>query len=422
MMNRESPIRMLLWLAAGSFVACAAPVEQSDGVDSASSDATLASEPGTPPALAATPPAVLAATPPMGFNTWNRFQCDVSETLVHEMTDAMVATGMRDVGYEYVVIDDCWQVGRTDDGTIVADPERFPSGIKALADYVHEQGLKFGLYTDVGDMTCQDRPGSLGYEEQDAQTYASWGVDYVKVDWCHSEGMDPADRYRTFREAFDATGRPMVHSICEWGRNAPADWAREWGHLWRTTADIQDSWSSLQWTLSANRRHADFAGPGHWNDPDMLQIGNGGMTISEYRAKLFALGNHGCAADGGNDLRTMTDDIRAILTNEEVIAVDQDVLGVQGTLVLDRGYGLQVWSKPLADGSVAAVIFNQSDEELDGYVRWRDVGLPPGPARVRDLWAHEDLGTHSDTGVYEERFQKTVPPHDVVMLRLTPDA
>jgi len=214
----------------------------------------------------------------------------------------------------------------------------------------------------------------------------------------------------------------MVHSICEWGRNAPADWARRWGHLWRTTADIQDNWASLQWILSANRRHAEFAGPGHWNDPDMLQIGNGGMNLSEYRAHFSLWAIMAAPLMAGNDLRTMSKDIRAILTNEEVIAVDQDPLGTQGELVLDRGYGLQVWAKPLADGSVAAVIFNQSDEEMDGYVRWNDVGIPPGPADVRDLWAHEDLGTHTDAGPYEERFQAKVAPHDVVMLRITPNS
>jgi alpha-galactosidase len=364
----------------------------------------------------------LAATPPMGFNTWNRFGCDVSDGLVRGMADAMVASGMRDVGYRYVVIDDCWQVDRDDEGGIVPDPERFPSGMKSLADYIHERGLKFGLYTDVGPKTCQGRPGSLGYERQDARTYAEWGVDYVKVDWCHADSLVAPTQYARFRDAFGATGRPMVLSICEWGRNRPWEWAQEVGQLWRTTSDIQDSWESLLWNLDANERHHEAAGPGHWNDPDMLEVGNGGMATEEYRTHFSLWAMMAAPLMAGNDLRSMTDEVREILTNAEIIAVDQDPLGVQGRVVLDRGYGIQVWAKPLIDGSMAVAVFNRRADPMDAYVRWADVGLAPGPAALRDLWRHQDLGTHTDSGSYEDRYTTRVPPHGVVMLRITPES
>ena len=362
----------------------------------------------------------LAATPPMGFNTWNRFGCDVSETLVREIADAMVSSGMRDAGYEYVVIDDCWQVERGEDGIIVPDPERFPSGMKALADYVHGQGLKFGLYTDAGPKTCEGRPGSLGYEEVDADTYARWGVDYAKVDWCHSDSLTAPVQYSRVREAFDNSGRDMVLSICEWGRNLPWEWAGEIGQLWRTTADIRDNWASVLWILEANNRHYAAAGPGHWNDPDMLEVGNGGMTVEEYRSHFSLWAIMAAPLIAGNDLRVMSEEIREILTNTEVIAVDQDPLGVQGRVVLDRGYGLQVWRKPLADGSVAVALFNQRETEMEGSISWHEIGLDAGPATVRDLWAHADLGVHVDDGSIATRFRRPVPGHGVVMLRVSP--
>ncbi|MDP2483650.1 MAG: glycoside hydrolase family 27 protein [Candidatus Palauibacterales bacterium] len=362
----------------------------------------------------------LAATPPMGFNTWNRFACDVSEELVRGIADAMVASGMRDAGYEYVVIDDCWQVERGTDDLIMPDPERFPSGMKALADYVHDRGLKFGVYTDAGPQTCQGRPGSYGFEEIDAVTYAEWGVDYVKVDWCHADSLNAPERYARFREAFDASGRDMVLSICEWGRNLPWEWAAESGQLWRTTADISDDWESVKWILEANNRHHAAAGPGHWNDPDMLEVGNGGMALEEYRAHFSLWAMMAAPLMAGNDLREMSDEIRAILTNAEVIAVDQDPLGVQGKVVLDRGYGFQVWAKPLADGAVAVALLNQREAEMEGSFSWHEIGLDPGPATVRDLWRHEDSGVHVDDGTIASRFRRPVPGHGIVMLRVTP--
>ena len=363
-------------------------------------------------------PARLAATPPMGFNTWNKFGCDVSETLVRGIADAMISSGMKDAGYQYVVIDDCWQVSRDANGRIVADPERFAGGLKALADYVHSKGLKFGIYTDVGPKTCQGRPASYGHEQVDARTYAEWGVDYVKADWCHADSLDAPTQYRKFSEALRQSGRPIVLSVCEWGRNNPWEWAGSIAQLWRTTSDIEDNWQSLLWILQSNEPHHAVAGPGHWNDPDMLEVGNGGMTDDEYRAHFSLWAIMAAPLMAGNDLRAMSDATRAILTNHEVIAVDQDPLGAQGRVVVDRGYGVQTWSRRLADGGRAVALFNTRPDTTDVWVRWRDIGLPPGAQRVRDLWAHEDLGVHEDRGTYATRFHRRVPPHGVVMVKV----
>ena len=375
----------------------------------------------TPTTAAAAPGPVLAAVPPMGFNTWNKFGCEVDETLIRQTADAMVETGMLDAGYRYLVIDDCWQVDRGADGRIVADPKRFAGGMKALADYVHGKGLLFGVYSDIGPKTCAGRPGAAGHFDLDAETYAEWGVDYIKVDWCNCDDLDAPAEYARFRDALRRAGRPIVLSICEWGRNDPWTWAKGVGELWRTTADIGDNWASVVWIIGANSRHADAAGPGGWNDPDMLEVGNGGMTFEEYKAHFSLWAIMAAPLMAGNDLRTMTDETKSILLNKEVIAVDQDPLGVQGGIVIDRGYGGQVWMKPLADGSKAVAFLNLTDRELAQYVRWSQIGIPPGPARVRDLWAHEDRGIHIDTGArYDERFEVKVPAHGVVMMRIRP--
>src|SRR5438045_3744941 len=241
----------------------------------------------------------LALTPPMGWNTWNKFGCNVSDELVRSMADAIVKTGMKDVGYQYVVIDDCWQVSRDAQGNIVTDSQRFPKGIKPVADYVHSLGLKFGIYSDAGEKTCAGRPAGLGHEYQDALMYASWGVDYLKYDWCHTlPGQDARASYANIRKALDTSGRPIVLSICEWGKNQPWLWGNEvGGNLWRTTDDIEDRWAGKkEWSpgnccsngmldiADQNEPLYSYAGPGHWNDPDMLEVGNGGMTTAEYRS------------------------------------------------------------------------------------------------------------------------------------------
>jgi alpha-galactosidase len=355
----------------------------------------------------------LARTPPMGWNSWNHFGCDVSAQLVRETADAMAKSGMRDAGYQYLVIDDCWQVARDAAGRLVADSVRFPGGMKPLAEYVHSKGLKFGLYTDAGRQTCQRRPGTYGSEEIDARTFAEWGVDYVKEDWCNSEGLDAPTQYAKFRDALAKAGRPIVFSICEWGSNRPWEWGPRTGNLWRTTGDIGDRWSSMIALLDLNAQYALAASPGAWNDPDMLEVGNGGMTDDEYRAHFSLWALMAAPLMAGNDVRTMPATTRDILLNKEVIAVDQDSLGVQGMLVQEPAPDLQVWAKPLSDGSRAVVLFNRSALQTVITASWRGLGIR-GPARVRDLWAHADLGT------FPGRFMATVPAHGVVMVRVTP--
>jgi alpha-galactosidase len=362
----------------------------------------------------------LARTPPMGWNSWNHFGCDVSAKLIRDVADAMAANGMRDAGYQYVTIDDCWQVARDAKGVIVADSARFPGGIKPVADYVHSKGLKFGIYTDAGRFTCQHRPGSYGYEDLDARTYAQWGVDYVKIDWCNADGIDAPAQYAKLRDALLKSGRPIVFSICEWGSNRPWEWAPAVGNLWRTTDDIQDRWNSVLTIVNLSSQYWSVARPGAWNDPDMLEVGNGGMTRDEYRAHFSLWAMMAAPLMAGNDVRTMLDSTRQaastreILLNKDVIAIDQDSLGVQGTIVSDNPPDLQVWVKPLADGSRAVLLFNRASVPSPVTADWRSVGLKSKQARVRDLWAHRDSSAVVD------RYTATVPSHGVVMLRVWP--
>jgi len=353
----------------------------------------------------------LALTPPMGWNSWNKFACDVSEKLIRETADAVVSSGMKDAGYQYVNIDDCWQVRRDAQGTIVADPTRFPSGIKALADYVHSKGLKLGVYTDAGTLTCQKRPGSLDHELQDMKTYAGWGVDYVKIDWCHAEGLDPATQYAKFRDAIAQSGRPIVFSICNWGVKAPWSWGPHTGNLWRTTGDISDHYDRMS-VIGFNQNGLEkFAGPGHWNDPDMLEVGNGGMKRDEYLTHMSLWALLAAPLLAGNDLRSMNAETKEILTNPEIIAVDQDVKGTQGHRVWDEG-PLEIWVKPLADGGNAVGLFNRGESELKITLDFTMLGIT-GPARLRDLWKHQDLG--SQQGFYTAE----VPKHGVMMLKVS---
>jgi alpha-galactosidase len=313
-------------------------------------------------------------------------------------------------------------VRRDDQGQIVVDPQRFPSGMKALADYVHAKGLRFGVYSDAGTGTCAKRPGSKDHETIDARTYAGWGVDYLKYDWCNTEGQDPHDSYARMSRALRATGRPIVFSMCEWGSNRPWLWAQGIAHLWRSTGDIQDCWDcGKSWggmgVVHIIDLQADlypYAGPGHWNDPDMLEVGNGGLTQSEARAHFSFWALFAAPLMAGNDVRAMPRETLDLLTNREVIAVDQDALGMQGRKVRDNG-PQEVWMKPLADGSRAVILFNRGTEPSDVAVAWDEIGLPAaGKAAVRDLWRKADVGPL--TG----RFQAKVGPHDVVMVTITP--
>lgn len=375
----------------------------------------------------------LALTPPMGWNSWNKFACDVDEQLIRETADAMAASGMREVGYEYIVIDDCWHGKRDSLGFIQPDPERFPSGMKALADYVHSKGLKFGIYSDAGWQTCGGRPGSRGREYQDAQTYASWGVDYLKYDWCNTEGLKAEGAYMTMRNALYATGRPIVFSICEWGDNQPWDWAQDVGHLWRTTGDIyacwdceydHGSWSSwgVMRILDMQEGLRQYAGPGHWNDPDMMEVGNG-MSVSEDRAHFSMWCMLAAPLIAGNDLVNMKPETREILTNKEAIAINQDSLGIQGFRYSVQD-SLEIWFKPLADGDWAMCFLNRKNSPQKVTFDWKSYAITDTLAnreltfekkayQIRDVWAKKNLGTTNEKALKAE-----VPAHDVLMLRI----
>ncbi len=366
----------------------------------------------------------VARKPPMGWNSWNKFGCEgINEGVVRATADQMASNGMKDAGYEYVVIDDCWQINRDKAGNIVADSKKFPSGIKALADYVHGKGLKFGIYTDAGIMTCAKREGSMGHEYQDAQQYANWGVDYVKEDWCNTlPGQSSEASYTLMRNALAATGRPIVFSICEWGSTKPWLWAGPVGNLWRSTADIQDCWSCKKdWGGNGVSEILDqmngiegYAGPGHWNDPDMLEVGNGGMTKEEYRTHFSMWALFSAPLLAGNDISNMSADTREILLNKEVIAIDQDAKGMQGRRVKKTG-DLEVWAKQLAGGGRAVALVNRGTGKAKITASWEDVGYPPTlAASVRDLWAAKDEGRH--TGSYSAE----VPSHGVVMVTVLP--
>ena len=356
-------------------------------------------------------PGRLALTPPMGWNSWNKFGCDVSEKLIREMADAIVTSGMKDAGYRFVNIDDCWQVKRDANGAIVPDPDRFPNGIKPLADYVHSEGLQLGIYTDAGHMTCQRRPGSFGHEEQDIKTYAAWGIDYVKIDWCYAEGLDPEVQYPKFREAIAHSGRPIVFSICNWGVKAPWTWGPKTGNLWRTTGDISDDYDRMSVIGFQQNGLEKFAGPGHWNDPDMLEVGNGKMNDDEYRTHMALWVILAAPLLAGNDIRSMSPETKAILMNREIIAVDQDSKGEQGRRVWDEG-PLEIWAKNLTDGSKAVGLFNRGESTLPIVLNLNQIGAGP-KAKLRDLWEQRDLGS------VENSYTAEVPKHGVVMLKVT---
>lgn len=374
----------------------------------------------------------LAPTPPMGWNSWNHFGCDIDEEIVRETADAMIASGMRDAGYTYVNIDDCWHGDRDEDGFIRPDPERFPSGMEALADDLHSRGLKLGIYSDAGWTTCGGRPGSRGFEYQDALTYARWGIDYLKYDWCATDGLNAEGAYRTMGRALVAAGRPVVLSICEWGNNRPWEWGKEIGHLWRTTGDITACWDCEvdhgDWSSWGVLRVLDMqdglrvhAGPDHWNDPDMMEVGNG-MTVAEDRAHFSMWAMLAAPLIAGNDVRTMSEATREILTNREVIAVDQDPQGIQGFRYRKEG-GIEIWFKPLADEDWAMCVLNRGaagqsveldwqDEVVVDELSGRETLFKARLYRVRNLWTGEDVGTT------REAFAAEVPGHDVLMVRL----
>ena len=363
----------------------------------------------------------LAQTPPMGWNSWNKFACNVNEKVIRATADAIASNGMREAGYEYVVIDDCWHGTRDANGFITEDRERFPSGLKALGDYIHSKGLKFGIYSDAGTKTCGGRPGSQGHEYQDAIQYARWGVDYLKYDWCSTGVRNAEEAYATMADALKASGRPILFSMCEWGNNRPWLWGQKIGNMWRTTGDITDKWTgkhNYSWGVASivdmNEPLWPYAGPGHWNDPDMLEVGNGGLTDTEYRAHFSLWAMMAAPLIAGNDVATMNQATRDILLNREVIAVDQDRLGQQGRRVARDGTS-EVWVKQMADGGRTLLLWNRGETPARITAEWTTLGLPADVRlKARDLWAHKDLGRMA------RRYSAEVAPHGVAMVRLNP--
>jgi len=367
------------------------------------------------PGLHDVPDNGLARTPPMGWNSWNHFGCRVSDTIVRAQADAMASSGMKAAGYEYVNIDDCWMGPRDANGNITSNL-KFPD-MKALADYVHSKGLKIGIYTSPGPKTCQGYEGSYGHEEQDAKTFAAWGIDYLKYDWC-SAGRIYKDEemqavYQKMGDALLKTGRPIVYSLCQYGRAEVWKWgAKVSGNLWRTTGDIRDTWQSMERIGFSQIDIPRYMKPGHWNDPDMLEIGNGGMTADEYRTHMSLWCMLAAPLLAGNDLTKMSAETLEILTNKEVIAIDQDPDGKPVERISPPDATAVVLARPLRDGSIAVGLFNRSDEPQAITVNWSGIGLAGKKLRARDLWKHAEVNV---TG---ESYSATVPRHGVVLLRV----
>jgi alpha-galactosidase len=376
----------------------------------------------------------LAQTPPMGFNTWNTFQTNINEQMLENMVDNFVSSGMKDAGYRYFVLDDGWMaMQRDNNGNLIADPVKFPGGIKKLVDYVHNKGLKFGIYNCAGTLTCGGYPGTRGYEYQDARLYASWGVDYLKFDWCNTDSLNAHEAYTTMSKAIKIAGRPMVFSLCEWGNHKPWLWAKNIGHLWRTTGDIgagfgrlvnKGTWNALGVTgiLDQQEGLRKYAGPGHWNDLDMLEVGNG-MPYNEDKAHFSLWCMLAAPLMAGNDLRKMSAQTKFILTNRDVIAVDQDVLGIEG-FKYSAVDGLEIWIKPLANNELAVCFFNRSARPQTITYNWKDhpvkddlsginIDFNTSAYKIYDLWLKKTLGNTKRAS------KTTIGINDVVMVKLT---
>ncbi len=370
---------------------------------------TFRPAPDLPP-MGSIAPDNLAATPPMGWSSWNKFAEHIDDRTIRAMADAMVASGLSKVGYRYVNIDDGWQ-GKRDSAGILQPNAKFPD-MKALADYVHDKGLRLGLYTSPGPKTCAGYEGSYGHVEQDARTFAHWGVDYVKYDLCSGEWFyaDADSVKRTYHQmgvALKATGRPMIYSLCEYGRFAVSSWGRQvGGHLWRTTGDITDDYTSMSDIGFVRNPKFAPSGPGGWNDPDMLEVGNGGMSDDEYRTHMTLWAMQAAPLIMGHDLRRTTPAAMAVLTNANVLAVDQDTRGIHGQRVRREG-DVEIWRKPLVGGAVALAVFNRGSQTTKVTTTAADAGLPR-LGRVRDLWS--DATVRPNT-------QFSIPPHGVVLLR-----
>ena len=379
----------------------------------------------------------VALTPPMGWNSWNTFEVNINEDLVKKTADIIVSSGLKDAGYEYIVLDDGWMVKdhRDKNGDLIPDPVKFPHGMKALIDYVHSKGLKFGLYNCAGTQTCAGYPGTRGYEYQDARFYANLGIDFLKYDWCNTNGINATEAYITMSKALKAAGKPIVFSICEWGDNQPWDWATPVGNLWRISGDIypcfdceykheEGNWSSwgVLRILEMRKDIRKFSGPDHWNDFDMMEVGNG-MTNTEDKSHFTLWSMMASPLFAGNDLRIMKSETLNILTNKEIIAINQDALGIQGFKYQSEN-GVDVWVKPLFDENWAVVFLNRSDKTQKINFDWKKhiiedndfkfiLNLTSQKYNVRDLWEHINLGNTNKI------FQKELAPHDVIAIKLT---
>ena len=334
-------------------------------------------------------------TPQMGWNSWNRYHCNINETVIKATADAFIASDLPKYGYEYVNVDDCWAESRDSNGIIQPDTKTFPD-FQGMIDYVHSKGLLFGLYSDAGSKTCAGRPGSLNYEKQDAQTYAKWKVDYLKYDNCNDEGIPPEKRYPIMRDELNNTGRHIFYSLCEWGLDNPATWAPAVGNSWRTTKDISDNWDTMINRADLNDFWWNYAGPHGWNDPDMLEVGNGGMSTTEYETHFSLWCLMKAPLLIGTDIENMSPNTLRILTNTDAIAVNQDPLGVQGHKRTSDGTG-EVWAGPLSSQSaipdVAVILLNRGNSTVNITAQWTDVGLvATQEASVYDLWKHRDIG------------------------------
>jgi alpha-galactosidase len=379
----------------------------------------------------------LASTPPMGWNSWNTFGNNITETVVRETADALISSGLKDYGYEYIVIDDCWSVkeGRDGNSDLVPDPVKFPNGIKALADYVHNKGFKLGIYSDAAEKTCAGYPGSLGFEDQDAHLCALWGIDFLKYDYCHAPLFDQAiaiERYTRMGEALRKTGREFLYSLCEWGNQAPHLWGRKvGGQMWRVSGDVYDSWVNI-WMNGwyaigidvsidiANDLH-EYGGPGGWNDLDMLvvglkgkgQIAGMGMSFLEYQTHMSLW----CMACSplmiGCDVRKLDSETASLLMNREVLDVNQDPLGFPAKRVKQIGTS-EIWTKRLTDSSVAVSIINRGSRPQDVSVEARDIGMFDTPKLARNLWTQQDMAD------FRVELTQRVQPHETILLKVTP--
>ncbi len=377
----------------------------------------------------------LAATPPMGWNSWNNLGPKVSEEYVRQTADAFIRSGLKDCGYDYVVIDDCWSVkaGRDRNGDLVPDPERFPSGMRALADYVHSKGLKIGIYSDAADWTCGNYPGSYGFETQDAALWASWGIDYLKYDYCHAPGDQATaiERYTRMGEALRGCGRQILFSLCEWGGRSPWLWGKQvGGQMWRVTGDVVDSWTDFRvndnWTALGIESAIDiainlhpYAGPGGWNDLDMLVVGlhgqgnipGRGLSINESQTHISMWSILCSPLMIGCDVSRLDSDTAALLMNREVLAVNQDPLGKQAQRLKQQG-ALELWRKMLVDGSVALALLNRGSSA--GTLRFTagEIGMLDTPKLARDLWKLADIAD------FTSEFSREVLPHSTVLLHI----